>query len=130
MKFVTKAAIGMLISLAAAQAHGADVTLSCTDAKVKNGPVILTYTIANTKSARLTSNITYQSQVYSAALVAQYASNALETYFVIDDAATNTIPVLQFAGIPLIKSNFAGVITEYDSTGKAIKNTLAKCKLQ
>lgn len=128
MNFVTKAAIGMLVSLAAAQAK-ADSVVTCSDASVKNGPTILSYVIAGTKSARLNSDITYKSVVYGSSQVAQYAANALELLLMVDDA-TGTTPLFQFAGIPLIKSNFAGVITEYNSAGKVTKAIVAKCKMQ
>lgn len=129
MNFVTKAAIGMLVSLAAAQAK-ADSVVTCSDASVKNGPTILSYSIASTKSARLTSAVTYKSTVYGSFQVAQYAANALELLLMIDDADTNTTPVFQFAGIPLIKSNFAGVVSEYNSAGKVTKTIITKCKMQ
>lgn len=128
MNFALKAAFGMLVTLASFKAGAA--TLSCVDAKVKNGPVVLSYQIQNTKSARLGSDITYKNQVISSFQVAQYMAQGLEVYLLLDDALTNTTPILQFVGVPLIKSNFLGAITEYNSAGKATKTYAVKCKIQ
>lgn len=114
-----------------ANAAGAHGLVSCSDAKVKNGPVIFSYLISNGASQRLSSDILYVNnnvpQVIPAFEAAQYASSNLALYMLIDD--DNEVPTLAFAAVlPNTKKAFPGTLTPYVN-GKAQKTKVLSCKL-
>lgn len=133
MKFA-KFAVGLVMSVAfahTANAAGAHGLVSCSDAKVKNGPAIFSYLISNGQSQRLSSDILYVqnsvTQVLPAFQVAQFAASDLALYMLIDD--DNEVPTLAFAAVlPNTKLAFPGTLTPYVN-GKAQKTQVLSCKL-
>lgn len=143
MKFVTGLfAIFILATQTSYAGHGCfrsrhhqtgfkeDVTVSCVEAKKKNGPVVVSYQIQGTKSARLGSDVTINNQVISSFQVAQYKATGNELFLLLDDALTNTTPIYAFqARGRITKGLFSGSLTEYNAAGKPVSSKHLKCKL-
>lgn len=128
MKLVTKSIIAVATILASSAANAAVVR--CTDAAVKkNAPVILEYSYANTKSARLTSDILVEGQLVGSNQVAQYKTSELDLALVLDDDITASVAILRMAAIRISTNQFLGAMARYSNSGALIKNRAVLCKI-
>lgn len=118
-----------IIFLTGISASAADGLVQCVDPKVKNGPVILSYSIAGTASSRLESDVTVNGTIASSSQVAQYKATKTELFLLIDDAATNTTPIYQFQagdGKTNVKNSCEAQLTTYKN-GKVSSTKALKC---
>lgn len=128
MKLITKTIIAVATILASSAAHAAVVR--CTDASIKkNAPVILEYSYANTGSARLSSDISVDSQLISSNQVAQYKTSHLDLALVLDDDVSATVATLRMAAVRVSTNQYLGAMAKYSNSGALLKNRAVLCKI-
>lgn len=119
--------LGLLFS---SSAFAASYNVKCSDAKVKNGPVVWNFLVKSTQSNRLGSDILYTNKagttsVISSLSVAQYVANSAQLYIMVDDFQETVS--LVFSADPRPMKAFAGNLREVVA-GKAANRAL-KCNM-
>lgn len=102
--------------------------LKCYLATGKKPTLILSYSISNTESARLASDIIIKGRILSSNQVAQYQATSNELFLLIDDEVTAQKKQYQFrANNPVIKRPFLGTL--YSSVPKEPQKIPLSCVL-
>ncbi len=118
---------GILATLVSINANAAMVTCST----VSKVPVaVLSYLVSSSPSQRLLSDVSYASNtgpvVFSSSDLAQYKNSSVELYLLADTGAG--IPTFRLLALGS-KNKYLGAISEYDSAGRVVKNTVVTCNL-
>lgn len=119
--------LALLITLIAPTLSYA-LNLNCYAVGGKNPPLILSYAISNSESARLSSDVSLRGRLISSNQVAQYQATSNELFLLIDDEVSAQKTQYQFrASNPLIKKPFLGTL--YSSVPKEPQKMALSCTL-